>query len=161
MTRRFPDIRFNGDFSHYYCGQELVYGDFESKLAFMQPIFDRIGFIHGRIASPGSIQVAVGANPAGTPRAQGAIDYVQHFRKLWTQSILGFLTNASPGDVLIFAPELLSSTNYYARLLPDANGNLAEESDRYAEAIIYAQIARECMAAAESSPGNPPLRIRR
>ena len=27
ITRRFPEVRFNGDFSHYYCGLELVYGD--------------------------------------------------------------------------------------------------------------------------------------
>jgi hypothetical protein len=141
MTRRFPNIQFNGDFSHYYCGQELVYGDWETKLAFMQPIFDRIGFIHGRIANPGSIQVAVSAH--------GAVDYVQHFRELWTRSIQGFLKNASPGDVLIFAPELLPSAHYYARQFPAANGRLVEESDRYAEAIIYARIARECMETAQ------------
>ena len=52
LTKRFPEIRFNADFSHYYCGQEMVYGDFEAKLDFMAPIFERVGFIHGRIAAP-------------------------------------------------------------------------------------------------------------
>lgn len=27
LVARFPDIRFNGDFSHWYTGAELVYGD--------------------------------------------------------------------------------------------------------------------------------------
>ena len=39
ITKQFPEVRFNGDFSHYYCGQELVYGDWESKLAFMAADF--------------------------------------------------------------------------------------------------------------------------
>ncbi|HWP39837.1 MAG TPA: hypothetical protein VNL70_02840, partial [Tepidisphaeraceae bacterium] len=46
LVRRFPEIRFNGDFSHYYTGHELVYGDIEAKWQFMQPIFDRVRFIH-------------------------------------------------------------------------------------------------------------------
>jgi len=55
IAKRFPEVRFNGDFSHYYCGQEMVYGDLGVKLAFMAPIFQRVGFLHGRIASPGSM----------------------------------------------------------------------------------------------------------
>jgi hypothetical protein len=52
ITKGFPEVRFNRNFSHYYCGQELAYGDWSSKLAFMEPIFERVGFIHGRIACP-------------------------------------------------------------------------------------------------------------
>src|SRR6218665_1765275 len=26
LVRRFPELRLNGDFSHYYCGQEMTYG---------------------------------------------------------------------------------------------------------------------------------------
>ena len=33
ITKKFPEVRFNGDFSHYYCGLELVYGDWNEKLA--------------------------------------------------------------------------------------------------------------------------------
>jgi len=28
-------LEFNGDFSHWYTGQEMVYGGFENKLAFI------------------------------------------------------------------------------------------------------------------------------
>ncbi len=70
FTKRFPEIRFNGDFSHWYAGQEMVYGGFEKKLAFIQPVLERVRFIHGRIANPGCIQV---------PVTQDA-PYVQHFQ---------------------------------------------------------------------------------
>ncbi|HEX5283773.1 MAG TPA: hypothetical protein VFW30_06615 [Bryocella sp.] len=149
LIKKFPEIRFNGDFSHYYCGQELAYGDWASKLAFMQPILDRVGFIHGRIANPGCMQVPIGADLTSTPReADGVINYLDHFKDLWTNAMLGFIRNASPGDVLIFAPELLSGAHYYARKFPDVHGQLAEESDRYAEALLYRDLARACFAEA-------------
>ncbi len=56
-------MRFNGDFSHWYAGQEMVYGGFEKKFAFIQPVIERVRFLHGRISSPGCIQVAVEHDP--------------------------------------------------------------------------------------------------
>jgi hypothetical protein len=145
IAKRFPGVRFNGDFSHYYCGQELVYGDWEEKLAFMQPILSRIGYVHGRIASPGCIQVPIDADLGARPlQAHGAVNYVDHFKELWTLAMLGFLRSAHKGDVLIFAPELLPGTHYYARLFPDNSGRLAEESDRYAQALLLKDLARAC-----------------
>jgi len=156
ITKEFPEVRFNGDFSHYYCGQEMVYGGMAMKLAFMAPIFKRVGFMHGRIASPGGMQVPVGSL-TGTPRmAHGVSDYLADFREMWTLAMRGFLSGAGSGDVLIFAPELLSGTHYYARLFPDASGRLVEESDRYAEALLYRDFARECFAsAAQTTLSNP------
>jgi hypothetical protein len=69
---------------------------------------------------------------------------------MWTRAMRGFLRHAGRGDVLIFAPELLAGTYYYARLFPDASGRLVEESDRYAQAVLYRSLARECFAAARS-----------
>lgn len=150
IIKRFPEVRFNGDFSHYYCGQELTYGDWAAKLAFMAPIFERIGFMHGRIASPGCMQVPIDADLLGRPRqAHGVLNYLDHLKELWTRAMLGFLRNARSGDVLIFAPELLSGTHYYARLFPDVTGRLKEESDRYAQALLYKDLARACFAEAQ------------
>ena len=149
ITRKFPEVRFNGDFSHYYCGLELVYGDWAGKLDFMEPIFERIGFIHGRIASPGCMQTPIDVDLTSRPRqAHGVINYLDHFKELWTRAMLGFLRSANRGDVLIFAPELLSSRNYYARMFPDASGQLVEESDRYLQALLYKDLARACFAEA-------------
>jgi hypothetical protein len=145
ITRHFPEVRFNGDFSHYYCGQELVYGDWNAKLAFMEPIFQRIGFLHGRVASPGCMQVPIGDDFNSRPaQAHGVVNFVEHFRELWTRAMRGFLASAGAGDVLIFAPELLSGEHYYARMFPDPGGQLAEECDRYAQALLYKKLARIC-----------------
>ncbi len=162
IAARFPEVRFNGDFSHYYCGQELVYGDWSAKLDFMAPIFARVGFIHGRIASPGCMQVPIDADLSSRPRqAHGAVNYLDHFKELWTRAMTGFLRGATAGDVLIFAPELLSHMHYYARMFPQGSGELQEESDRYEQAVLYKDLARSCFAearrivsAAQASPGS-------
>jgi hypothetical protein len=152
IAKEFPDIRFNGDFSHYYCGQELVYGDWAAKLDFMEPIFKRIGFLHGRIASSGCMQVPIDANISSSPlQAHGAANYLEHFKEMWIRAMAGFLRNAGKGDVLIFAPELLSGTYYYARKFPDASGRLEEESDRYDQAILLKDLARICFDQASKS----------
>ena len=144
MVEKFPEIRFNGDFSHYYTGQEMVYGGFEMKRDFMKPMLDRVGFIHGRISSPGCMQVPVDSVAARPQQAHGDVNYVEHFRELWTCAMRGFLLSAGPGDCLVFAPELLSGRYYYARLFPDAGGGLVEETDRYQQALIYQHFARAC-----------------
>jgi hypothetical protein len=149
LVKRFPEVRFNGDFSHYYCGQELVYGDWQQKLDFLEPVFTRVGFLHGRIASSGCMQVPIDADLRARPaQAHGVADYLEHFRQLWTRAMLGFLSIAQPGDVLIFAPELLAGTYYYARKFPNHAGRLDEELDRYAQALLYRDLARECFAEA-------------
>jgi hypothetical protein len=114
----------------------MVYGDFEAKLAFLAPVFERVRFFHGRIGVPGSIQADIGD---GSGRAN-----VSHFREMWTRGMMGFLRTAQPGDVLCFAPELLGPDISYARLIPDAAGAWVEESDRWQQAALYTRIAREC-----------------
>lgn len=148
LTEKFPEIRFNCDLSHYYTGQELVYGGLEMKLAFMEPILARTGFMHGRIGSPGCMQVGIGDARSRPLNAHGVADFLADFRTMWTLAMTGFLLAAKPGDFLIFAPELLAGTHYYARLFPGPDGALVEESDRYAEALVYQNIARECFASA-------------
>ena len=149
LTKRFPEVRFNGDFSHYYTGQELPYGGMEMKLAFMQPIFDRVAFIHGRIGSHGCIQVSIGDGKSRPPAAHGVADFLGDFKTLWTHTMAGFLRNAGPGDCLIFCPELLPGAYYYARSFPDASGRQVEECDRYREALVHNEIARACFAEAK------------
>jgi len=84
FIRRFPELRFNADFSHWYTGSEMVYGGFSRKLAFIQPVLDRLRFVHGRIGNPWCMQVDVrGGDAGGQP-------YVEHFRELWTASFVGF-----------------------------------------------------------------------
>lgn len=133
FVARFPELEFNGDFSHWYTGTEMVYGGFEQKLEFIRPVLDRIAFIHGRIGNPGSMQVDIG---------DGDVEkhpYVGHFRSLWTESFRGFLRRNSITDKFIFAPELLGPKIYYARVF---DGH--EESDRWQQSLLLTRIARAC-----------------
>jgi hypothetical protein len=145
--KRFPTLEFNLDFSHFYCGQELRYGDWESKLNFLQPIFERTRFIHARIASSGMMQMPI--DPDFLQRPEGAVgetDYLADFREVWIRTMKAFRKNTPMKSSLIFAPELLSGRYYYARCLPSGRGKTAicEESDRYAQALIYAKLALWC-----------------
>ena len=143
LVERFPELRFNGDFSHWYTGHEMTYGDFESKLAFIQPVLERVRFIHGRIGTPGCIQVDIGD---GRDRP-----HVEHFRQFWTRAFAGFLATAQPGDTLCFTSELLGPELSYARTFPNASGEMVEEGDRWQQAILLTEIAAECFAAAQAS----------
>ncbi len=134
FIQRYPQLRFNGDFSHWYTGQEMVYGSFEKKFAYIKPVIERVRFIHGRVANPGCIQVEV---KEGTP-------HLTHFKQLWTGCFQGFLTQADASDFICFTPELLSPNIYYAQSL-----NGAEQTDRWKESLLLNQIARACFAQAE------------
>jgi hypothetical protein len=149
-TKKLPTVRAKGDFSHSYCKQKLVFGDWDSKLAFMQPIFDRVGFLHGRIASPSSIQVSAGSRIGSRPsHAHGQVNYLDHFKELWTHAMRGFIRTAGPDDVLIFAPEPFSSRHYNSRKFPDDSGEFVEGSDCYCQALLYKNLARACFADAK------------
>ncbi|MCU1233265.1 MAG: hypothetical protein JWP63_1232 [Candidatus Solibacter sp.] len=128
---KFPELRFNGDFSHWYTGLEMVYGGFENKLRYIQPVIERVRFVHGRIGNPGCIQVDIGEGDTETQ------PFVEHFRTMWTQSFAAFLRNAAAGDYILFVPELLSPRIYYGH-----------ESDRWAQSLVLRRIARECFTLA-------------
>jgi hypothetical protein len=144
LAKRIPDVRFNGDFSHFYTGQELPYGNLPAKLDAMQPIFDRVRFMHGRIGSPGCMQVDIADGVAPIPQSFGIVNFLMDHREMWTRAMQGFLSSAKPGDYLVLAPEILAPKIYYARKFAVSDGSLREESDRYAQALVYARIAREC-----------------
>jgi sugar phosphate isomerase/epimerase len=130
---RFPSLEFNGDFSHWYTGTEMVYGGFENKRAFIAPVLARIAFMHGRIGNPGCMQVNIGDGLAdGRP-------YVEHFRALWTEAFVGFLARRPATDSITFTPELLDPSIYYARTFEGQ-----EESDRWLQSLVLVRIAREC-----------------
>lgn len=136
MVKRFPEIKFNADFSHWYTGQEMVYGGIENKLEFIESVLDRVRFIHGRIGNPGSIQVDI--NEAEN------LSYVMDFKKMWTKSFVGFLKTAQPGDYICFTIELLKSDIFYARTIKTDNNSSQEEGDRWQQALLYKDIIKEC-----------------
>ncbi len=145
FVKRFPDLRFNGDFSHWYTGLEMVYGGFQNKLQFIRPVLERVSFLHGRIGDPGSMQVDIGSGDVETH------PYVADFRALWTASFTGFLARAQPGDYILFVPELLSPRIYYARRLALSGSVRIEEGDRWNQALVLRRIAQECFGLAQEN----------
>ncbi len=146
LLQRNPGLMINGDFSHYYTGLELVYGDFAGKLDRMQPIFDKVRFMHGRIGNPSHIQVDIGDGTEPVQQEHGHSHFLADYREMWKRAMQGFLDNADPAATLVFAPEILAPSIYYARLFRQSDGSLWEESDRYQQALVYAGIAREVFA---------------
>lgn len=142
LVERFPELRFNGDFSHWYTGHEMPYGNFEAKLDFISPVLERVRFLHGRIGTPGNIQVDIG-DGLGRP-------YVDHFRLFWTRAFVGFLKSATPGDIICFTSELLGPEQGYARTFPGPDSTPIEEGDRWEQAQRITSIAAECFAAAQA-----------
>lgn len=141
FIHRFPELKFNGDFSHWYTGLEMVYGDFEKKLEFIRPVLDRVCFIHGRIGNPGCMQVDIG-------NLESALDltFVQHFRRLWWEVFRSYLRRPDAEPVFCFTVELLASDIYYAR---EFEGH--EESNRWQQSLVVREIARQCFQEALSS----------
>lgn len=153
LVERFPDLRFNADLSHWYTGHELTYGgEFYERAARLDPVFERVRFMHARVGNPGCIQT--GLDEPG--------DYIAHFRWMWTRCFEGFLRGAQPGDYLSFNAELLPQKLtrspepfwlHYAQprrdLVGDAMGG--EASDRYDDAERLWAMANECFAAAQAA----------
>src|SRR5882757_3573364 len=138
FLHRYGDLKFNGDFSHWYTGSEMIYGDFEKKAAFIQPVIERVYFLHGRIGNPGCMQVDIGEIDHALE-----LPYVRHFQTLWTKVFAAFLRRSQPGESFIFTTELLASNVYYARTFAGK-----EESDRWSQSLVLANLAREYFAQA-------------
>lgn len=139
FTKRFPELRFNGDYSHWYTGLEMVYGGFEWKLERLAPIFERVSFMHGRIGDPGAIQVEVlGADDRRS--------FVDHFRAMWTRTFQSFLRNAQSGDYLCFSPEVLPANIFYSRTKRNERNEEVEVADRWEQSLILAAIAQDCFS---------------
>ncbi len=150
LVKRFPEIRFNGDFSHWYTGHEMTMSKFEEKLDWLAPVFERVRYLHGRIGTSGCMQVDVGDG-----RVEGQ-DHVGHFRSMWERSFAGFLNTVEydmvppPRMEIGFAPELLPAEFGYALCGPGEDGSLQELGDRWAQGLVLTRIAAECFEAAAS-----------
>ncbi len=149
LVALYPQLTFNADISHWYAGCELPYGDLDDKLDRLRPVFDRVRYVHGRIADSSCLQVPV-TDMTATP--------VLHFRDIWTRCFAGFLRTAGARDIC-FAPELLPNRTViggrvievnYARLARMPDGRSEEETDRWQQAGVLCAIAQDCfdMAAA-------------
>jgi hypothetical protein len=143
-----PELRFNGDFGHWYIGHELTYGDMDMKFDKMRPVFERTRFMHLRVSSN-----AFGQLTASDPAEARHLDY---YKRMWTASFEGFLRAAKPGDYFAVHPELLPARAFYPKMVPGPDGELREESDRWTESAFLIDVARACFDEAHRATAAPP-----
>lgn len=129
-----PNLLLTGDFSHWFTGQEMSYGDMDRRMEFLEPVFSRTALLHGRIGDRCCMQVDL------TDGNHSSIPYFEH---MWTRVMDYFLINNTRKD-LWFCPELLGPEYAYARIFPETTGKLREESDRWTQAKILVRIANRC-----------------
>lgn len=143
----FPELLINADFSHWYVGCEMPYGDFDAKLRALQPVFDSTRYVHGRMADSSCLQV-----PVAGPKATCS----RHFHEMWTRAFAGFLSTSAASERICFAPELLPNWAIlngrrteinYARLAPGPDGPV-EETDRWQEGLKLCRRAQHAFDAA-------------
>jgi len=139
FVARRREVRFNGDFSHLYCGGEVVYPGFAQVLPHFVPVLERVCFLHGRISNGESIQVDVGEEREHPQHA-----HVQNFQRLWESSMRHWLARSRPGDILPFAPELGPPSSGYSITYRDDDGTVVEISDRWAQTLLLKRLAEEC-----------------
>lgn len=144
LIDRIPEVRFNGDFSHFYCGQEMDYAHvrFDTTRETLRPIFQCTCFFHGRISDGQCMQAHV-----DDPNARN----VQHFKWMWEQAMAEWLKRAKPGDILPFAPELGPPSSGYSITYKDEKGTVIEISDRWQQTVLIKRMAETCFKAAQSA----------
>lgn len=142
LIDRFPELRFNGDFGHWYIGHELTYGDMDMKFERMRPVFARTRFLHLRVSSN-----AFGQLTASDPAEVRHLDY---YRRMWKACFEAFLKDARPGEYFAVHPELLPARAFYPKMIAGPDGLPREESDRWTEAAFLIDVARQCFADAEA-----------
>jgi hypothetical protein len=83
----------------------------------------------------------------------------RHFHQMWVRSFAGFLHTASESDAICFAPELLPNSAVldgrhveinYARL-KDSPAGPVEETDRWLEALLLCEMARQAFSEAAAA----------
>lgn len=153
MIKRFPEVRFNADLSHWYTGHELTYGgEFMVRMERLAPVFERVRFIHGRVGNVGAIQTPL----------DGDGPYLEHFRLMWQRCFSGFLDGAKLGDYISFNAELLpmwigegdqAMWIHYAQKRRALAGDLleGEPSDRFLDAEALWRIASQVFAVAQQA----------
>lgn len=143
---RIPQVRFNGDFSHYYCGHELTYRGFPITRHYLEPLLDRVGFLHARVSNGESMQVDT-THPWNAP-------HLENFRWIWQKSMSAWLKRALPGDILPFSPELGPASSGYSITMPDGRARQVELSDRWQQTLVLRDFGRSCFAAASGTETN-------
>jgi sugar phosphate isomerase/epimerase len=132
-----PEMRLAADLSHYVVDREMPCPPPAALQELISRILDHSDSFQGRVAARGQIQLALGF-------PQNA-KWVALFREWWRQGFAAWLSRHAGEDAaMVFLCEL--GPPDYA--ITDAQGR--ELSDRWAEALLLAEWAREIWTSAAS-----------
>src|ERR1700686_337905 len=135
-----PEMRLAADLSHYVVDREMPFPPPPALKALITKVLERSESFQGRVAARGQIQVALNF-------PQNA-KWVALFREWWREGFAAWLSrHAGENSAMVFLCEL--GPPDYA--ITDAAGH--ELSDRWAEAALLAQWAREIWSGACGGPG--------
>jgi hypothetical protein len=132
-----PTLRLTGDLSHYVLAHEMSQPVPEADLERMARILDHCWAFHGRIASSHQIQVS--------PSAPQHAAWVRQFRSWWRYGFQSWCARADADAQLTFMTEF--GPPHYAITAADGQ----ELSDRWNDALMLKDIAREAWAEATSA----------
>jgi hypothetical protein len=124
-----PEMRMNGDLSHFVVGQEFAWPVGEDDHALIRRVLERCDMFHGRVASREQVQIPI------------SWDYhrpwLDLFLAWWEIGFRAWRERSEPGAELYFVPEL-GPPMWYAITGPDGE----EMSDRWQEALMLKEHVR-------------------
>ncbi len=148
LIERIPQVRFNGDYSHYYLAHEAPYRGLVAFRRQIGPVLERTAFFHGRVSNGQCIQISI----ADAAHAE----HLENFRELWRSAMQYWRQQAQKGDVLPFVPELGPPASGYAITSAGAGGVRLELANRWQETLQLKAIAEELWASLSPEPAAAP-----
>lgn len=131
-----PEIRLCADLSHFVVDREMRDPISDTDKAYIDRILERSDCFQGRVANREQVQIQI-----GFPQHQA---WVEIFREWWKQGMRSWRARSADDATLIFLCEL--GPPPYAI----TDGNRRELSDRWEEALMIREWAREIWGELES-----------
>jgi len=137
-----PTLRLTADLSHYPLVHEMPLPAPPADLERMSKVIAHAWAFHGRVCGSHQVQVSIEA-----PQHQGWVD---QFKSWWREGFASWIARSGPDAELTFMSEL--GPPHYA--ITDGEGR--ELSDRWREAVMLKDIAREIWDEVQADPGSVP-----